>query len=377
METSPSIRASIIIPAFNASAHVLESVGSALRQTESNIEVICVDDGSTDNTAALLDQIADADTRVKVLRQANGGGGKARNNALGIARGEYLFFLDADDLFDANMVERMAALLDASEADMAVCRARTLNDVTGIENPANWVFQRGRIPLQQPFNWRDMPNYIFNTFANVPWNKAFRRSFIETHGLRFQELRRTNDCLFVCSALMLARSIVSADEELVTYRVGGSTNCQATNDTSSLDFLAAFTALKAFLQQHDLLDQVERSFTNHALDAVMYNLHTLKSYEAFSGVYDELPSIETEFRFLDHPDGFYYDQEQWLDYKALRTLSQSEWLFNLGRHRHNDIVRLDNDLSVTHRDLTIVRAKYRRTTLQLVKRALRRIIRSS
>ncbi|MVX61062.1 glycosyltransferase [Enterorhabdus mucosicola] len=377
METSSSPRASVIIPAFNASDHILESVTSGLRQTEAHIEIICIDDGSTDNTTELLAHLAATDARVKVLQQKNGGGGRARNNALEIAQGEYLFFLDADDLFDTNMVERMTSALDESKADMAVCRARTLNDITGLENPADWVFRRARIPQQQPFNWRDMPHGIFNTFANVPWNKAFRRSFVESHHLRFQELRRTNDCLFVCSALILAQSIVSVDEELVTYRVGGSTNCQATNDTSSLDFLAAFIALKAFLQQQGLLAQIERSFTNHALDAVMYNLHTLKSYGAFSEVYDKLPAIESEFHFLDHPDDFYYDQEQWFDYKALRSLSQSEWLFNLGRHRHNDIVRLDNDLSVTHRDFAIVQAKYRRTPLQLAKRAFRRIARSS
>lgn len=365
-------RATIIIPAFNAEAHIEDCAASALAQTEQNIEVIVVDDGSTDRTMNLLRTTAEKDSRLRILSQPNGGGGSARNRAMAEARGEYLFFLDADDSFSPLMVQHMTAALDKQQADMAICRGTTFNDATGIIEDAEWIYREAFIPAEQPFSWRDMPERIFNTFANVPWNKAFRRSFIEANGLRFQELRRTNDCLFVCSALVRAERIVTINEALTVYRVGGTNNCQATNDSSSLDFFAAFLALQDFLRVDGVYESTYRSFANHALDAVMYNLHSLKSYTGFASVYDHLPAMEDAFNFLENDDSFYYDQEQWLDYKALRTLPQAEWLFNLGRHRHNDIMRMKNELAVLHRDHADLQRRHNRTLSGLAQGAIRR-----
>lgn len=336
-------RATVIIPAYNASSSIEECLASVLQQTERNIEVIVVDDGSTDDTMAKLEAIAQHDSRVVALSQQNGGGGAARNRALAEAQGDYLFFLDADDLFRPTMVEAMCAALDDAHADVAICAAETYNLNTGIVENAEWIFRTDFIPPSQPFSWKDMPGRIFNSFGNVPWNKAFRRSFIEENGLRFQELRRTNDCLFVCSALIKADAITTSSEVLATYRVGGANNCQATNDTSSLDFFEAFKALKALLEDFGAYSDIQQSFVNHALDAVMYNLHSLKTFDGFSTVYEQLGNIENTFGFLQHNDDYYYDQEQWHDYVALREQPQSEWLFNLGRHRHNDIMSLKDD----------------------------------
>ncbi|MBE3604162.1 glycosyltransferase [bacterium] len=104
------IRVSAIIPVYNGAATVADAIRSALAQTFSALEIIVVDDGSTDSTPAVLEQFGD---RIRVIRRPNGGISAARNQGAAAAAGEYLAFLDADDLWEPQMVERCAAALDA------------------------------------------------------------------------------------------------------------------------------------------------------------------------------------------------------------------------------------------------------------------------
>jgi len=111
--------ATIVIPAWNAEGFVAEAVQSALRQTEPDIEVLAVDDCSTDGTAALLEALARDDPRLRVLRsRINGGPGAACNLGYAQARGEWVTVLDADDLYLPTRIERLVALAEAAGADM-------------------------------------------------------------------------------------------------------------------------------------------------------------------------------------------------------------------------------------------------------------------
>ena len=103
---------SVIVPAYNAERYLREAVDSALRQTHERLEVVIVDDGSTDGTPALADGFAAADPRVRVFHQPNGGLSAARNAGLAVARGDLVCFLDADDVFLPDKLERQRSFLD-------------------------------------------------------------------------------------------------------------------------------------------------------------------------------------------------------------------------------------------------------------------------
>ena len=104
---------SVIIPAFNCKRYISECVGSVLGQTYRNIEVIIVDDGSTDGTLEVLSSL-NTDNRLKIIHQTNGGTGSARNSGLAMAQGEYLAFLDADDYWQYDKLELQLAYLASS-----------------------------------------------------------------------------------------------------------------------------------------------------------------------------------------------------------------------------------------------------------------------
>jgi glycosyltransferase involved in cell wall biosynthesis len=103
---------SIIIPVYNAAKYLERSLGSVLKQTYRNLEIITVDDGSKDDSLKLLNSFAASDSRVKVIHKENGGSSSARNAGLKISTGEYIGFIDADDYIEYDMYENLARLLD-------------------------------------------------------------------------------------------------------------------------------------------------------------------------------------------------------------------------------------------------------------------------
>lgn len=112
---------SIIIPVYNVKGYLEKCLRSVCEQTYKNLEIIVVDDGSTDGSGQLCDQFARTDSRIKVFHQENAGQSSARNNGLSVAQGEYIGFVDSDDWIDSDMYEFLYHLLMANDADIAVC----------------------------------------------------------------------------------------------------------------------------------------------------------------------------------------------------------------------------------------------------------------
>ena len=103
---------SIIIPVYNQSRYLKNSFNSLIYQDYDNLEIICVDDGSTDNSLAVLMELKNADSRIRIIQQENKGAGAARNNGLKYANGKYVIFLDADDSFDSMLIEKLLQKLN-------------------------------------------------------------------------------------------------------------------------------------------------------------------------------------------------------------------------------------------------------------------------
>lgn len=128
---------SVIIPAYNAARFILQAIDSALTQTLEDIEVLVVDDGSTDDTLALVEEVARLDGRIRIFSQANGGVGAARNRAIAEARGRYLAPLDADDFWYPEKLSRQVSLLEERGEDwgLAYCWSRSVDEEGHISYP--------------------------------------------------------------------------------------------------------------------------------------------------------------------------------------------------------------------------------------------------
>lgn len=322
------IRVSVIVPVHNSEAYLSACLDSILGQSEHSIELICVDDGSSDRSLAILNAYADKDNRVKVIHQTCKGAGAARNTGLKHAAGTYLSFLDSDDFFEPQMLEDAANKLDASNADIVVFGSWLYDTDRNANRQAKWTLRTDLLPKADSFNRDNMSKYLFNAFGNYTWNKLFRTSFITSHGLLFQEISRTNDLLFVCSALAIARNITVINASYVHYRISP-TSLQATNDRDPLAFFKAFCALEDYLTSQGLYQNLKHSFLNHALDGVVANISSLKSIAAVKQLKEAAASmIEPRFHFLKQPDSLYEDKNQLHQYKELLDFNLDQYLFS-------------------------------------------------
>ncbi len=131
---------SVIMPVYNCQDYLRQCLDSVTAQTLKDIEIICVDDGSEDQSLQILKEYAAGDDRSKVISQQNGGAGAARNNGLRNAKGKYLSFLDSDDFFEPDMLEKALAKLREDEADFVVFRSDSyFNDTKEYKNAAYTV----------------------------------------------------------------------------------------------------------------------------------------------------------------------------------------------------------------------------------------------
>jgi glycosyltransferase involved in cell wall biosynthesis len=302
-------KVSVIIPVYNVENHLEDCLDSVINQTLRDIEIICIDDGSTDGSLDILEKFAQKDDRIKIISQENQGAGAARNKGLKIAQGEYLSFLDADDFFELDMLEKVYEYSTEKSLEIAIYGVKTFNDKTSEVKEIEYDIQRKYLPNKFIFNYKDFPMYVFNTFKNWTWNKLFKRIFILKNDIEFQELFRTNDLLFTCKALVKAERISVLDTSLVYYRVGHDFHSQNTNHEHPLDFYNAMIALKSFLIDENIFHEVEQSFVNFAASGCLYNLKSLNTKESHEKLYNFLHDEGLEqLSISGKPDDYFYDR---------------------------------------------------------------------
>lgn len=217
---SKKIKISVIMPIYNAGEYLSRAIGDVLNQTIADFELICVDDGSTDNSSSIIKKFAASDKRIKMLSQANSGATVARNRGLEIAGGEYIIFLDADDFYESTLLEELYNLAETDSLDIAVTKYDIYNESknsfsTPADEPHSSIFVGGCTTSKN-----EHPEYILSSTTGYVWNKLFRASFIQDKKLVFDpELYVFEDVHFVCSAMALAERVARVDKVLIHHRV--------------------------------------------------------------------------------------------------------------------------------------------------------------
>lgn len=243
-------KVSVIIPVYNVEEYLPECLDSVVNQTLKDIEIICVDDGSTDNSLEILKEYAKKDPRIKVLTQKNQGAGAARNKGLKVAEGEYLYFIDGDDYIEPEALKKVYDRITETNAEICVFKNGVYQQTTDTLEPCNWEHLIQNIPNKQTFNKYDIPTVFFQ-FCNIPaWSKFYRTSFIRKNNLKFQNLKTCNDVYFNYMSLVSAKSITFLNETLLVWRTGHS-NTTASRNKYTYCILKAFQAIKNNMKKND------------------------------------------------------------------------------------------------------------------------------
>ena len=303
-------KVSIIIPVYNAEKYLRECLDSLTGQTLPDIEIICVDDGSTDSSPSILEEYKNRDSRIKVLHQQNQYAGAARNNGIPEASGEYLLFLDADDFFDLTLCEKVYQQGVRCKADVVFFGAMRYEAKTHTNMIINGYFRRALLPQnRQVFSPLDPDVDVMNMVTAVPWTKAFRREFILEENIRFQTLHNSNDVFFVVTAISAAKRITYVDEDLTYYRRGHGMNLQQLKDEMPVCFIEAYTAVYEELKRRGLYERLEQSFINLFIRSAAYHLDTSSLWETKRVISRQLDRVfRGEMGVYEKPEEFIYNK---------------------------------------------------------------------
>jgi len=319
-------KVSVVIPVYNIEKHLEQCMDSVLGQTLKEIEVICVDDGSTDSSPAILARYAQKDGRVRVITQTNAGPGVARNAGMEQASGEYLIFLDSDDWFEPNFLENMLYTAERHKADVTICKAVEFDTATGKELPTQWMMKEQYLPGPE-FAPEEIAEHLFQFTYGMPWDKFYRRDWLLKTEIRYPALKNSEDLAFVFPSLLAARKIAILSEVMIHHRVNRGTSVSNSRTKQPTAPYEAFQIVKDYLDREALMERYRRSFLNWAMEFLVWHVSNMRDREIQRRYFEVLrQQWLPELNFEQYPCSYYESRANYSKY--LLAKYAPFWLFS-------------------------------------------------
>ena len=265
-------KVSIIIPVYNTEKYLDKCIQTLTNQTLQDIEIIFVDDGSTDNSLEIINFYAEKDNRIIVLTQNHKKQGAARNYGIKIAKGEYIGFVDSDDWVQSDMFEKLYNTALKNDTDITMCSSATFDENKQEFIPYTYntldVFKESF--LDRTFTPDETYGFLFNISVS-PCNKIFKRNFLENKQLYFPENIYYEDNIFFYNCWLKAHRINLLNESLYIYRKFSTTSTCSGNDKNKLDVFKMLDATKPILIKNNVYTILKSNFYRH-------KYHTLKNW---------------------------------------------------------------------------------------------------
>lgn len=279
---------SIVMPVYNCEELLPETIDSLLGQSLENFELICVNDGSTDGSLAVLEGYAAKDARIRVISQENGGAGSARNAGMRLARAPYLMLLDADDLYDYRLVASLLDRARSTGADVCVCGSCEFTTGEFWSRPTPWTLKHAQLPKSASFTPREAGDAVFTAFLGWPWDRIYRTAYVRESGVTFPSLANSEDAPFCYELLAGAGRLSFLRETLIRHRVGRGGSVSNARLAAPEEFYRAIVLVRDYLQANGLYDAFERGFLNWALDYTLWNITSLPTGQVRDGLAKKL-----------------------------------------------------------------------------------------
>lgn len=244
-------KVSVVVPIYNVESYLIRCIDSILGQTYQNLEVILIDDGATDRSGEIVDQYAAKDQRIVPIHKKNGGLSDARNAGIETASGEYICFVDADDLLHPDYVELMLEQCVSYGCDIVQCRFERSSVGTFTSERGN-----GDVIIYDSVG---ILNAIYSSLSVetiVVWNKLYKRELFDQ--VRFPQGRIHEDEATSYKVLYKAKKIARIDKVLYLYYQNRASITQQTYSLKRLDILTALEERMSFFKEHNLIQLYEK-----------------------------------------------------------------------------------------------------------------------
>lgn len=198
---------SVIVPVYNTEKYLSRCIDSIIRQTYSDLEVLLINDGSSDKSGTICREYADIDNRIKVINQSNQGVSKARNRGLEVASGEFVCFVDSDDWIDDTHIEGLVVSIAGNDC---ICEGY-------IRGNTQSILEAKRVDLFK-IDGNELAVFFVNGYVHPCWNKLFKKSIIEDNNIRFPtDISISEDSLFCLKYLSCSRMLALSERATYHY----------------------------------------------------------------------------------------------------------------------------------------------------------------
>lgn len=299
---------SVVLPVYNTVDVLRETLDSIFAQDFKEFEVICINDGSTDGSRAILAEYEGLDSRLRVIDQDNQGVAAARNRALKEVSAPYTLILDSDDIFAFDMFGKLYERAQKTKADIVACSSCEFNGETYDCIPTPWALKLDKLPNKDLFTVEDASQWLFEAFMGWPWDRLYKTSLIKDSGLEFPpDLDNSEDGVFVYGLLYRASSLSVVKDVLIKHRSTRKGSVSNSRDKSPECFYEAICRIKRDLKEINKYELLERSFLNWALDYSIWNISTLTDKTTRSllankltnGGYPELEIFDHSWKYFN------------------------------------------------------------------------------
>lgn len=294
------MKISIIVPVYNTEKYLEKCLESLINQTLKDIEIICVNDGSTDKSVEILNNFAKKDKRIKIISQKNKGQSAARNEGIKIAKGKYIGFLDSDDWADRTMFEKLYENATKFDAEISMCSITTFDEKTNIYNKSDPYMTLDLFSQNfenRAFNPKETYDFIFRICV-TPWNKIYKKSFLNKYNILFEEGLNFEDNVFFYKTFFQAKKICLTKENLIFYRLNSKTSYTFGNqDFKKLDFFKIFDLIEEFLKEKKYYKKLEEYFKSYKKGTLTYWFKKINDEKTKEIYFKKLKEIEDAEKF--------------------------------------------------------------------------------
>lgn len=303
-EMNPKV--SVIIPVYNAENYIKECLDSVLSQSLPELEVLCIDDCSTDRSVEVISQEALRDARVVLIRnECNMGAGETRNRGIALAKGKYFFFLDADDFLAEDAVEKLYERSEQHSLQLCFCPHAVYDETNGSlrKSPQTTDVFLKRYQ-NRVFSFVQVRRFLYQNIFCVPWNRLYLTEFVRNSPVRFPRLRNSEDFFFGDAIVTEAVRMGTVEPEgpLVYYRMGREGQVSSTLGKNPLCMTESVRLLHDYLIQNHRLAGMERSYHTIALDVLLFSVSAAGASDSLKSRMAERGFAETGMAGLSRGD---------------------------------------------------------------------------
>lgn len=328
---------SIIMPVYNAEKFLEESIGDIRVQTFTDFELICVNDGSSDRSPQILEKNRKEDRRISVLTQENRGAGAARNAGMEAAKGEYLLFLDADDRFEKDMLEKSWLKATETKADIVIYGGDAFDCITGKKTPMPWILQWDKYQgylLENGVIGQEKNKILYQITNSTVWNKLFRTQFVRENSLRFQKIYIVDSLYFVMLAMAYAKKVAVLNEIFIHYRKNNPTGQLRNCDKEPSGIYEALIEVKKHLEAKNIFNDIKKEYINYAAENCTARFRFFTSLDSERILYSILHEEGLGKLGIKEAIGLIEDEAIRKNFRKISTLGYDEYRFQKEKKRY-------------------------------------------